>query len=338
MIRVLTLNAWTGHVPKSAFKVHRLEPVGHKERRTDALVEEVRELSPDVIFLQECLPQPSFTDALARALDYDHVSKVCNSGVRVFGVGLPAGITHGEGVSILAKRGLGLRLVAVRRLSGVGFANPKVALQFGQLRFAIAAEISVEGRGVALINTHLRYAYPGFETFERAWRELSSRGALRGDPSRTLQSLVRSNIKVRDDELWRLADLVRRFTHQGVPAVIGADFNLDHDSVQMLRFGSELGLVNVLPTVDRRGHTWDPAGNPNIAFSTKDTHPDGSAKNDVWLLTAHYDGLPQNPDHLLVGGKGVERGALREGGLAMHRSVRGVFPSDHYGIWADLAL
>ena len=337
MIRVLTLNAWHGHVPKSALAVLNLEPPGHKAKRTSALLEEVRALSPDAIMLQECLPQPGFTDALARELGYDHVSKVCNSGVRIFGIGLPTGIGHGEGVSILARKGLGLRVVAVRRLSGVGFATPKLAVQFGQLRFALAAEIEVEGRVVGLVNTHLRYAYPVYETFERAWRELAARGALRGEPSRMLQRMVKSSLKVRDSELWRLADLVRGFTHRGVPVVVGADFNLDHDTEQMLKFGSELGLVNVLPTVDARGHTWDPVGNPNIAFSMKSTHPDGTPKNPLWLLTAHYDGVKQNPDHLMIGGA-LPKQALKEGGLAMHRSVAGVFPSDHYGIWADVAL
>jgi endonuclease/exonuclease/phosphatase family metal-dependent hydrolase len=337
MIRVLTLNTWHGHTPKNAWSVHRLEPHGHKARRMEALSSALDELRPDVVMFQECLPQPIFAADFARLLGYDHVSKVCNSGLRLFGVGLPAGIGPGEGVSILARRGLGLRALGIDRLSGIGYTSPHVAIQFGQLRFAMAAEVHVGGARVVLINTHLRYAYPKMATFERSWRELASRGHLHGDPSKRLVSLVQKSMRVRDAELGRFERFIARFVREGAHVIVGADFNLDHDTDQMLRFGSNLELLNVLPTIDARALTWDPDSNTNIAFSTRMSHPDGTPKNTTWKLAAHYDSVPQNPDHLLLG-PSFTRASLKDGGLAMHRPSGGVLPSDHYGVWAEIAI
>src|ERR1043166_7566004 len=89
MLRLLSLNIWHGHVPKNAFAVESLEPPGHKERRLAALLAGVRSLDPDVLFFQECMPQPQLSLRIADELGYDVVTKICNSGLRLFGRGLP---------------------------------------------------------------------------------------------------------------------------------------------------------------------------------------------------------------------------------------------------------
>ena len=338
MIRILTLNTWHGHSPKSAWSVARLEPAGHKERRTAALVAGLRALDPDVVMLQECFPQPIFTTRVADALGYDHATKICNAGVRIMGFGLPPGIGNGEGVSILAKRHLKMRVAGVRRLSGVGFATGWLAAQLGQLRFAIAAEIESRGKKVMLFNTHLRYAYPTIGSLHRAWHELKERGVISGEPGRALVELVRHNMRVRDHEVWHLLDWVMPWVKRNVPVVIGADFNLDHDHDQMRTFTMKLGALNVLPTLETRAPwTWDPLGNPNIAFSTKMNEEDGQPKSVMLQLAAHYDTIRQNPDHLLLG-PSFGSADLEDGGLAMNTGHEGVFASDHYGIWADVRL
>ena len=68
MLRILSLNTWHGHMPRNAWRVETIEPRGAKERRRAALVAGIRELDPDVILLQECLPQPDFSRKLAETL------------------------------------------------------------------------------------------------------------------------------------------------------------------------------------------------------------------------------------------------------------------------------
>jgi len=337
MIRLLTLNTWHGQYPRTPWAVESLEPAGHKERRSAALVAGVRAVDPDVIFLQECLPQPLFSRRLATQLGYEEVSKICNSGVRVLGVGVPSGIGAGEGLAIFAKPHLGLRGLGTKRLSGVGFTSDLVSAQIGQLRFALAAEIRVAGRPVVLVNAHLRYAYPSLEAFHRAWEDLRRRGEVRGEPGQALRFLVRRNIRLRDAELWALDRFLRGWVRRGIPVILGADLNLNPEAAQTLHFVNALGMLNVLPAVAERAFTWDPEGNPNVAFSTAPHHVDGTAKSIFHRLVAHYDGIPQCPDHLMLGPTFSHR-AVREGGLALHTAVDGVFASDHYGVFAEVGL
>jgi hypothetical protein len=336
MVRLLTLNIWHGHVPRTLWSVESIEPPGHKEKRLAALVAGIRELDPDVLFFQECLPQPDLPLRLAAALGYDAVTKICNSGLRIFGLGLPTGIGAGEGLAILAKPHLGLRRLGVRRLSGVGFTSKHASAQLGQLRFALGGQIEVGGQPLVLINTHLRYAYPVLDDFARAWSVLRQSGYARGEPRKTLVSMVRRNIRLRDGELMRLAAWIASFSRR-LPVALGADLNLDHDAPQLLRFAETLGLLNVLPAVGDRICTWDPAGNPNIAYSTAPEHIDGKPKALTHRLVAEYDSIAQSPDHLFLG-PSFSHSALRGGGLALHRPYDGVFPSDHYAIFADVEM
>jgi endonuclease/exonuclease/phosphatase family metal-dependent hydrolase len=337
MLRILTLNIWHGHIPRNAWTVQSIEPAGHKERRFAALVAGIRDLDPDVLLLQECLPQPGLSRELAARLGYDVTTKICNSGLRIFGVGLPAGVGSGEGLSILAKPHLRMRGRSVRRLSGIGFTGNLAALQLGQLRFALAATVHVAERRLVVINTHLRYAYPAMDRFQEAWDALRRRGLAEGPPSKTIVSLVRRNIRVRDEELARLGAWADSWIRRQIPVVIGADLNLDHDAPQVVRLAGKLGLSNVLPLVGARVCTWDPEGNPNIAYSTAPEHPDGTPKPLTHRLVAEYDSLAQCPDHLLLG-PSFSRESLRGGGLALDRPYEGVYPSDHYGVYADVEL
>jgi hypothetical protein len=334
-LRLLTINTWHGHVPRGWWAVERIEPEGHKERRTAALLTAIRELDPDVIFLQECVPQPTYSQELAATLSYDHILKICNSGVRLLGVGLPTGIGSGEGLAIFAKPHLELRAAGVRRLSGFGVTSVLAAAQLGQLRFALAGEIRLEGKRVILVTTHLRYTYPDAGGLRRSWDELSRTGEVQGQPPHWLTAAVHYTVRLRDREVLRLAELVSSFERQGVPVIVGADLNLDDDTAQVRRFTESLGMLNVLPAVNGRAWTWDPEGNPNIAFSTTTSRAGGSPKSLTERLMAHYDAVPQCPDHLLLGPT-FPRGAIADAGLAFHRARGDVYPSDHYAVFCEI--
>ena len=181
-LKLLSINTWTGHYPRSFYAVESLEPPGNKERRTRALAAGIRSLDPDVIFLQECMPQPDFSQGLAQALGYDGLHRICNSGVRFCGVGLPLGVGRGEGLAILAKPGLRLRPAGVRRLSGVGLVTRHCSLQAGAIKLALGGQIDFQGRPIALVTTHLSYMYPNEATFWRSWADLQATGEVKGEP------------------------------------------------------------------------------------------------------------------------------------------------------------
>lgn len=336
VLRIVNLNTWIGCLPRTLLKVLPIEPPGHKERRIAAMLHELRERDPDVITLQECLPLPAFALRLARELDYDVLWRVGNSGVRVLGAGLPVGVGRGEGLAILARRGLGLKRAGQKRLSGIGFVTNWCAFHVGPMRWALVGRVEVHGRAVLVVSTHVSYAFPSKESFRIGWAELHERAVVKHrEPPKWLVRMAKDNDEVRDKELQRLADWLRRLQDKyHAPLVMGADFNLDPETPQVADFLAATGYTNALPQRAPGMLTWDPGGNDNIAFDTIYTWPDGTEKPAFLQLMAWLDSIPQCPDHVLVS-QGL---TLGDAGRAFDRHHDGVLASDHYGIWADVIL
>lgn len=336
LIRIVNLNTWIGCLPRTLLKVVGIEPPGHKQRRIAALLSELRARSPDVITLQECLPLPSFAQQIADALGYDLVWRIGNSGLRLFGVGYPTGVGRGEGLAILAKRGLGLRQVGSKRLSGSGLVTNWCAFQVGPLRWALAGLVEVQGRRCLVVTTHVSYAFPSKESFRIGWAELHERAVVKHrEPPTWLVRMAKDNDEVRDKELQRLARWLARLQHKHrAPVLVGADFNLDPETPQVSDFLATTGFVNALPQHAPGMLTWDPGGNDNISFDVDHRWPDGADKPAFLQLMAWLDSIPQCPDHVLVS-QGL---TLTDAGRAFDQHHDGVLASDHYGIWADVLI
>ncbi|MFO0744599.1 MAG: endonuclease/exonuclease/phosphatase family protein [Myxococcota bacterium] len=334
-MRIVNLNTWVGCLPRGVFgEVVTLEPPGHKRRRFEVLLAELRERDPDFVTFQECLPLPSFAEDMAKALDYDVFWRVANGGLRFMGRGFPSGVGLGEGMAILAKKAHGMRPLGAKKLSGAGFVANWMSFQLGPCRYALAARASVDGRPVIIVNTHVRYGFPSREAFQAAWIEMHRRGVTKEPtPPRWVHDLTHSNGEARDKEIRRLAKwlLELRSQNQGAPVLVGADFNIDPDTPQMAEFLASTGYRNVLPERHPGVLTWDPRDNANIAYGIDFKWPDGSDKSTILQMIAYLDSIPQCPDHVLLS-PGLE---LVDCGRAFDVARDGTFASDHFGIWAD---
>lgn len=335
-LRIVNLNTWIGLLVRGVGGVERVEPEGHKRKRFDALVAELKERAPDVVTLQECLPLPTLARDLAAALDYGCVWRVGNGGLRMLGVGLPPGIGSGEGLTVLAKRELALEHLETRRLSGRGLVTSWLSLQLGPVRIAVACRVHLEGRPVIVVNTHIRYGFPNHDAFWEGWRTLRERGVVtHAEPPRWLLKMLHDNRETRDLELKRLAAWVGHLRRElSAPVVIGADFNLDPGAAQMAEFLGETGYANVLPQVAPGALTWAPAHNYNIGFGTAWTWDNGQPKSMILQLMAYLDQIPQTPDHIMLS----PELRLRAGGVAFDVPHEGTLASDHFGVWADAEL
>lgn len=335
-VRLVNLNTWIGCLPRRLVKAVPIEPGGHKERRYQALLSELRERGPDLITLQECLPLPGFVKRLAKDLGYDLLWRVCNSGIRFGSIGLPTGVGRGEGLAILARPEHRLTSAGVKRLSGFGLVTNWCAFQVGPVRWALAAIAHVRDRKVLVVNTHIRYAFPSREAFVEGWATLHHRGVTRHEaPPKWLSKMAKANQTDRDKELERLAEWTHRLREQhDASLLIGADFNLDPEAPQVARFLAATGLINTLPALAPGALTWSPADNPNIGHSLTMTWPDGSPKSAALQLMALLDSIPQTPDHILLSPDLT----LKRGGRAFDQPHDGALASDHFGVWVDAEL
>lgn len=90
VLRVLTVNVWSGLDYSGFFRMGEYETKRRREARFRSLLAQVERLSPDVILVQEANPVGRYTARLAAALSMDEVHQVVNGGLKVGPFGFPA--------------------------------------------------------------------------------------------------------------------------------------------------------------------------------------------------------------------------------------------------------
>jgi endonuclease/exonuclease/phosphatase family metal-dependent hydrolase len=233
-LRLLTLNVWSGLDYKGTWRMGEYESPEHRAARYDALVAQVRELQPDVIFLQETNPATGFTRRLARELDYDEIHQVCLAGIKFGPLGIPANLK--EGNAILARRALRIEKWDECKLSGAfGIYGDAVTVHMNETISALIGRVHCGDTPVFLVNTHLYATRPG--------------DSLHGE-------------RRREHELWRLVNCLNQLPDDS-PVILGGDFNAPPESPELARLAQWGGLFDAFAASDSL-LTWDPRTNLNI--------------------------------------------------------------------------
>lgn len=237
-IKVLTINVWSGLDYKGIFSMSEYEDETARETRFTILCDELKVLNPDIIFLQEVNPTASYSSRLAELLDYDEIHQVCNAGFKIGLLGFPANLK--EGNAILAKKELQLEETDAIKLSGLfGLHGDFLSLHFDDAIFALGAKITVQGKEIILINTHLTSVQDS------------------------------SGSEDRNNELSRLSDYLAELSDK--PVILGGDFNCTPDSPEFIRFATRNKLIDCYSGNENEGWTWDPVNNLNISYSLNES-------------------------------------------------------------------
>ena len=233
-LKVLTINVWSGLDYSGIFKMSEYEDDSVREARFSILCDELKVLDPDVIFLQEANPAPSYTSRLAELLGYNEIHQVCNAGFKIGPFGLPVNLK--EGNAILAKKELRLEETDAIKLSGLfGLHGDALSLHFDDAIFAVAGKIEVQGKEIILINTHLS-------------ADQDSSGS-----------------EDRSNELSCLSDYLSELSGNAV--ILGGDLNCTPDSPELLNFMAMNRLTDCFSNGEDAGYTWDPVNNGNVHYS-----------------------------------------------------------------------
>jgi endonuclease/exonuclease/phosphatase family metal-dependent hydrolase len=319
-LSVVTINVWSGLNYKGSLRMGEYEKKGIREKRTRSLVKELRLLRPDVIALNEANPLPGYARDLAAELGFGFLWHVGVGGLRAGPVGLPSNLREGD--VLLARRELGLQSAGRRQLSGGPVGNFFTA-HLSDATQVVAGKVRVGGRDVYVFCTHWHasaFPTPGYRIELERRRTSGGLSAKEGE---------RAWAEAVDGRQWRMGEARRtlEFVERVAgdrPTVLLGDFNAlaESDEIGLLL---KAGFVDAFAAVGAGpGITWDEDRNANIRIQ-RIAEPDTIAE----------DPATKRIDYVFVRGAGI---TVRSAAVVLDRAVDGVFPSDHYGVFAELEV
>ncbi len=334
VLKIITINVWSGLDYHGFFNFGEYEPEGRRELRFQLLVAQLRNLDPDIIFIQEANPVGSYSSRLADSLSFDQVHQVCNAGIKIVGLGPPWNLE--EGIAILTRKNLSLRGYEVWKLSGsFGLYGDIFSMNFDESEFAQVATIELDGRPAFLINVHLSAFPPEDSSMTDELKSRLSSGEFAPEAYREARKILSYGSYRRRQEVSELLDRISGLP-RNIPVILGGDFNAEPQL-------SEIGMIesrgNFTDVSAPSGHplTWDPTRNSNIAFSTQFLTADGDDLDLKGKLDAFYDARPREIDYVFVSRRFAE-GNLLGAQVVLDSSAGGVYTSDHFGVMAEIKV
>ena len=213
-ISVLTYNTLHG-LEVGRYSVRPGESEEERAARLALQIKNMTAAAPDLILLQEVNPLPKtalvYVDGLKKSgLDYDEVHQVDACGVRLIGnVAVVPGLNNG--LVVLAKAPLRIRKLEGLKLSGgIGGCRDSTGVQFGELRYALIAEIEnpATRRKILAVSLHLHSGIERDEYFTQRIIVAQHEGRIQnqGEARQILAALAEDQQR----RLEELRTLVRR--------------------------------------------------------------------------------------------------------------------------------
>jgi endonuclease/exonuclease/phosphatase family metal-dependent hydrolase len=319
-LRVVTINVWSGLDYKGSLKMGDYQAPETRDRRTRILLEQLRELDPDVIAVNEANKLPRYARLLARELGYDQVYHVGLGGLRAGPLGLPVNLREGD--VILAGEELQLKSDGRKQLSGGPVGN-FFTFHFADATQVIGGRIIVGGRELYLFNTHWHASPFPTEDYFRRLVERRDSGLI---DARRYEELVAEAV---EGQKWRLGEA--RETVQfidrvagGAPVILTGDFNARSDAGEIAVLRAAGFRDAFAEAGDPPGYTWDGTVNGNIQLQKR------AFPEDFWLEPKR-----QRIDYIFFRGPGLQ---VKASEVVLNRPVRGLYPSDHFGVMADFEV
>jgi len=336
-LRVLTINAWSGldYVGSGSFGEY--EPKERRERRHARLVEGIRALDPDIIFLQEMNPVGRAAGRLAAELGFTAIHQVENGGIKLGPLGLPSNFK--EGMAILARPSLGLRRKDAWKLSGpFGLFGDVVTFHFDEAVFALVGKVTIGETPVYLVNTHLIASAADDDALFARFREAPEGRALPEAEFKKAVAETKAKVRRRQDDARQLRARIAGLP-RGAPVIVGGDFNADPDTPAVRTLLGAEGMIDTLSVpqaaVPARAVTWDAEGNENIAWSSRPTDASGRPRTPLGLLDAFDARVSRRLDYILLG-DGFRPEDVAASSVVLGATAGGVHASDHYGVFAEV--
>lgn len=333
-IKLININVWFGMDGQGRWKIGDYETRQRKDARFRGLVSGLKALNPDVIVIQEANKLPAYAGKIARALGYNAVWQVQNSGIKLFGFGIPHNFT--AGYVTLAKKDHHLKYLTSRRLSGRGFVSNYFSFHFKEMRNAMVSLVEIAGRPILIFNTQTHFSLIWEQKWEKAVDDLLRLGKITDRQHKLMKkTLIDSHNRTERDIMGMLCFIKQVVKKYDYPYVVAGDFNTTLRSEALKHMLSGLGLSDPFqihnPEAD--GYTWDPRRNTNTAFDGSKFRADGKTLRDpLHRLTAQFDaGTPRRIDFIFLSHH-FHTDLIQRANLVLTEPADNLYVSDHFGV------
>lgn len=333
-LRLVSINVWSGLDYQGTLIMGEYEAPERRELRYQALLSEIRRLDPDIIAINEANFLPDYIRRLAADIDYDHIYHVGVSGLHIGRVGLPWNLREGD--AILAKKDLALASVGRKQLSGGGFIGNMFSFHTQDATQVLVGKVKVNGRDLYLAVTHWHASPPDDAATRQTLAKLKETWNYTEEQYNQALAALAADNEWRMAEARQMSEYLDSVVPAGAPLAVLGDFNATITSPE-LRFLTDRGFVDAYSRVSSRaGHTWDPAVNTNIkSFYLGD----GEKRFDSLYehLNSMNEATGKRIDFILLN-ETLGAGPVVDAAVCFDRLHEGVHPSDHFGVFAIVAL
>ncbi|MCU0846066.1 MAG: endonuclease/exonuclease/phosphatase family protein [Spirochaetes bacterium] len=333
-LRFMSINIWSGLDYKGTLVMGEYETPERRETRFQGLLAEIRRLDPDIIGINEANFLPDYVRRLAKEIDYDYIYHVGVSGLHVGRVGLPWNLREGD--AILAKKDLGLSLAGRKQLSGGGFIGNMFSFHTQDATQVLVGRMRVNGRDLYAAVTHWHASPPDDAKTRETLRRLKEKWGYGDDQYEDAVKRLASDNEWRMSEAAVMTDYLDTVAPKGAYVVLLGDFNAEIGSPE-IRHITDKGHIDAWSRVSRLpGHTWDPVLNTNIkGFYLNDTEKRFDSLYEH--LNSINEGTGKRIDFILLN-KSLGAGKVMDASVCFDRPYEGIHPSDHFGVFAVVAL
>lgn len=338
LLRILDINVWSGLNYKGYVKMSEYETDGVREKRYQALLAQIKELDPDIIGIHEANTLPDYANKLAEATGYAPFYHVALGGVRLGPIGLPWNLREGD--VILVKKTLNPQFVGRKQLAG-GYVGNWMTFHFSDATQIIAVKIIYNEKPIFIFTTHWHASlFNSTHVMEKA-KEWLDMGKVSQDDYQKILSRINKDVQLRLSESEKTIEFIHQIAKND-PYVLIGDFNAELVSQEIEKL-LHFNMIDVYKVAnpDSSGFTWDPRSNLNCRVQyMKDAFPEENL--DSYEQLKMYDrAIPKRIDYIFLGPCSFwdsQSIYIKSSQVVMKKIVNGVQASDHYGIYAEIAI
>jgi endonuclease/exonuclease/phosphatase family metal-dependent hydrolase len=335
-LKIVTINVWTGLDFQGTFKIGEYEPDERREARFSLLLEQLKIIKPDIIFLQEANPVSKYSSRLADSLDFDEIHQVCNAGIKLGPVGIPVNLKYGN--VILANKNLQLQYFDTRKLGGgFGLFGDAAAFHFNESNFALVGKILVGNTPVYVINVHLSDVVPEDSVLKSEFETYCKENLITEKEIKDIYLEWDNNIERRNYELENIKEYLTSLP-SNIPLIIGGDFNTEPQIKELGSLIESNGLLDThIKEFSADNYTWDPSNNENISYSTQNVDAEGKKLHGYNLLSTVYDLHPRRIDYIFLS-KHFQKEDILSYKTVFSLGKNNINASDHFGVCSEVDL